>query len=212
MSKTFKAKDRYGAETEFCIADTGILESNEADLNYKIAFSKALTAGILTRDRMIEEMRINNIWNDELQTELENLSKEIALLEFKFNREKTAELADKLVKSRERLWTLIGIQQGPLINSCEGMAELIRQDALMAARVRIKANNQRYWKNYSEFIKERDSEVESDVINKLMMLQTEEMNEKRNKILLDCVERKWMQENVRNNPQETDLNDQSISA
>ena len=92
------------------------------------------------------------------------------------------------------------------------MAELIRQDALMAARVRIKVNNQRYWKNYSEFIKERDSEIESDVINKLMILQTEEMNEKRNKILLDCVERKWMQENVSNNPQEADINDQSISA
>ena len=39
MSKIFKAKDRYGAETEFCIADIGILESNEADLDYKIPIS-----------------------------------------------------------------------------------------------------------------------------------------------------------------------------
>ena len=42
MDKTFKAIDRYGVEVEFEITEPTLIEEREGEMQYRIAFSKAL--------------------------------------------------------------------------------------------------------------------------------------------------------------------------
>lgn len=200
VDKTFKAIDRFGTETEFVLKDPGILETNEADMQYKVAYSKALQAGIMPRDRMVDEIRKQGIWSDDYSQELSSLSKKIAILEYEFNKlkesedvQKISEKALDLSKSRNRAWELITIQQGPLANSCDGIAEVIRQEALLASCVRIKANNQRYWKNYASYVEERDSDSKSTVITIALTLYASDREEQTRKILMNCPEQQWFE-------------------
>jgi len=175
VDRIFKATDRHGAEVEFELVEPGMVETNEADMQYRTAFSRALQHGILPRERMIEEMRRHEIWDKQTSDEIAGLAAELVNLEAELDKVKDEakglEVAAEMSKKRNRLWELISAQQGPLANSCEGVAAVIREEALMAACVRIKSSNQRYWKDYRAYVTERDGENSGDVVIKVMDLQ-----------------------------------------
>ena len=65
MDKSFKAMDRYGAEMEFELVEPNLTVEREGEMQYRIAFSRALTLGILPREAMREVMREQRVWNQE---------------------------------------------------------------------------------------------------------------------------------------------------
>ena len=85
------------------------------------------------------------------------------------------------------------VSQMPIINSCEGYADVIKQEPEMAACVRIKANGQRYWADYKQYVLERDENTKSTVPQKAMEIQAEIMESRRQEIVNAYPEAKWLE-------------------
>lgn len=196
-NNVFKAVDRHGAEVEFELREAGISETNEAQMQYNIAFSKALTLGILPRDKMAEEMARHGVWDEDLSKELTNLSKELAVKEIQLKKAKEEQeglkIAAEMAVKRTRMWEILNIQQAPLANSCEGLALVVKNEALMAACVYVKATGTRYWKTYREYVEERDENERSTVAANVMDLQAGKLEIYRKDILKDNPEQRFLE-------------------
>lgn len=200
INKDFKAIDRYGAELDFEFIVPTMAIEQESQMNYRIAYGKALSLGILPREKMREIMRENNIWDDSQDNELKEIIRSIAELEVKMQHVMTAgndkecnNIAGQLAEKRNRMWSLYMVSQMPIINSCEGYAEVIKQESEMAACVRIKANGQRYWTDYKHYVLERDENTKSTVPQKAMEIQANIMEERRQDIVNAYPEAKWLE-------------------
>lgn len=199
--KNFKAKDRFGAEVEFGLKEATMKEITESDIAYRIAYSQALKNGILPREKMKDLMRQHDIWSEEDDKALQDVIKEIAKLELllkesesKGNQDKCIELAEVINTARIRMWKLFLIQQNTYTQSCEGYADTIKHESLMAACVVIKANNIRYWKDYKEYVLERDENATSEVPVKAMETLTSVLNNNKDNMLDSLPESKWLKE------------------
>lgn len=197
--KVFKAVDRHGATLEFLIKEPDRAIEAEADMRYRIAFGEALKAGLMTRDSIRQVMKEHELWRDSDETELKSVMLELAKLELELKHQETAGdqsaatiTAGKLAEHRTRLWQLILMQQGPMANSCETYAELIRMEALMAACIYIKATQKRYWGSYQEYVLERDTNQIATVAQTAMDLTTENLVNERVRILEDNPEQRWL--------------------
>jgi hypothetical protein len=62
----------------------------------------------------------------------------------------------------------------------------------MAACTRIRGTNQRYWKDYSEYVQERDGESKSTVVENLHKAYDVIMAEKSKKLVEDCPESRYL--------------------
>jgi hypothetical protein len=83
---------------------------------------------------------------------------------------------------RFRMWELFMIQQSVYMNSAEGIAELVKAEAIMAACIQLKATGQRYWPTYTDFVRERDESTQSTVYVKAVEVQNQILLEMRNTI------------------------------
>lgn len=200
INKDFKAINRYGAELDFEFIVPTMAIEQESQMNYRIAYGKALSLGILPREKMREIMRENNIWDDSQDNELKEIIRSIAELEVKMqhamvagNDKECNNIAGQLAEKRNRMWSLYMVSQMPIINSCEGYAEVIKQESEMAACVRIKANGQRYWTDYKHYVLERDENTKSTVPQKAMEIQANIMEERRQDIVNAYPEAKWLE-------------------
>lgn len=199
-TKEFKAIDRYGAEMEFEFIVPTMAIEQESQMNYRIAYGKALSIGVLPREKMREIMRENGIWEESQESELKDIIRSIAELEVKMQHVMTAgndkecnNIAGQLAEKRNRMWSLYMVSQMPIINSCEGYADVIKQESEMAACVRIKANGQRYWADYKQYVLERDENTKSTVPQKAMEIQAEIMESRRQEIVNAYPEAKWLE-------------------
>ncbi len=199
-NRIFKAKDRFGAETEFYLKVPALIEETEAEMQYRIAYSYALKNNILPREKMKELMKSYGIWDEDNEKELQETIKNIAMNELelrsestKGNKEICIKIANELYQQRIRMWQLFTIQQSAYVNSCEGYAETIRHESLMAACTMVKANNKRYWKDYKEYVSERDENIISDVILKVMNVQSNILNQSRDELLKALPENQWIE-------------------
>lgn len=199
--KTFKAKDRFGAETEFVLKEAGMKELTEADIIYRVAYSQSLKDGILPREKMKDLMRQYEIWSEEDDKALQTTIKEIAKLELSLkesesrgDKDKCIELSEAINLARVKMWKLFLIQQNTYTHSCEGYADTVKQEALMASCVIVKANNVRYWKNYKEYVVERDENTSSAVAIKAMGMLTDVLNSNKDNMLESLPESKWLKE------------------
>jgi len=199
--KVFKAKDRFGSETEFILKEAGVKEVTEADMIYRIAYSNSLKNGILPREKMKDLMREHGIWDEEDDKALQELIKDIAKLELQLKESesrsdnaKCIELAELLDQARNKMWRLFLIQQNSYTNSCEGYADTVKQEALMASCVLIKANNARYWKNYKEYVLEKDENETSEVPMRAMETLAALLNTNKDTLLETFPEHRWLKE------------------
>jgi hypothetical protein len=108
------------------------------------------------------------------------------------NDEKCAKIAKQMAEARRRMWELFLVQQSVYMNSAEGVAELIKVDAIMAASVMVKGTNSRYWKDYSEYVKERDLNVKSTVYSEAAKVQMALLDEVRKGIFAEYAEAKYL--------------------
>jgi hypothetical protein len=180
VERIFRAVDRFGAEMEFELRTPTLVVENEGERQYRIAYTKALADGVYPRNKLREVMRGHGIWTDEDDKAMREEVAHLAILQIELERAQNKgddneclAKAKDMRKHRTRMWELFMIQQSVYMNSSEGIAELIKAEAIMAACVMIKATNQRYWPNYSEFVKERDDSTKSTVYIKSIEVQNE---------------------------------------
>lgn len=189
VERTFIAIDRYGAKLDFEVKTPTLVIENEGERQYRVAYSKALKDGVFPRNKLRDVMKSHGMWTDEddraMREEIAHLAIyqiELEQAQLKGENEKCIEIATKMRKHRMRMWELFMIQQSVYMNSAEGIAELIKQEAMMAACTVMKSTSQRYWPTYADFVKERDESVVSTVYVKTVEVQNELLMEARNAI------------------------------
>ena len=189
VDRTFRALDRYGAHLDFELKSPTLAIENEGERQYRIAYSKALADGVFPRNKLRDVMRSHGMWTDEddrcMREEVAHLAIfqiELEQAQLKGENDKCLEIARKMRKHRFRMWELFMIQQSVYMNSAEGIAELIKAEAVMAACTVLKSTGQRYWPNYVEFVKERDESTLSTVYIQAVEVQNNLLLEVRDSI------------------------------
>lgn len=203
MQRVFKAIDRYGAEIEFELLEPNMATEGEGERQYKIAYSKALAEGIYPREKLREIMKSHNMWSEDDEDKIRLIVGEIGVLQTKLQEAeavsdsiKCLEISKQLFEKRNRMWELFLIRHSVYMNSAEGLAEIIKTESIMAASTVIKASKQRYWKNYTEYVKERDENIKSTVYVTVMSIQNELLNEMRERIENEYPERKYLNSKI----------------
>lgn len=199
MERTFKATDRHGAEMEFeLIQPTDLLE-RESEMEYRKAYSAAIKEGVLPREKMRDIFKEHGIWTQEDEDQFMSLVKQISVLNVKLDNavkqgqdDECIKLAGEMGKLRIQMLQLFTIQQSAYMQSCEGYAEIVRLEALMASCVVIKANKQRYWKNYRDYVIERDNNARSTVPTQAMLVNNVDLERRRDEAIAEYPEQKWL--------------------
>ena len=199
--RVFKAKDRYGNEPEFQIIDATLKEERESEMQYRIAYNEALKHGLMPRDKMKEIMLSKDIWTEKDDKQYKELLLKISRLEIQLKKQeaegdqkKCAEIALELGKVRSQLMKAHLMQQSSYINSCEGFADHVRVEALVASCVRVKATNERYWQNYSEYVLERENNLTSQVAEKAFEVYTAWLMDANKDTISNYPEQKWIKD------------------
>lgn len=199
VNRVFHALDRNGALVEFELKVPGLLEDNEGDRHYRVAYSRALKEGIFPREKLREIMREHEMWTPEDEQAMKKSVGQIAILQIDLRNSETEGKTDKCKQiakdmgaARQRMWELFLVQQSVYMNSAEGVAELIKVDALMASCVIVKATNTRYWKDYAEYVRERDLNTKSTVYIKAAEVQMAILDEVRKGLFEDYAEAKYL--------------------
>jgi len=199
MERTFKAVDRNGGIVDFELVTPSVAVENEGERHYRVAFSNALKEGIFPREKMREVMREYGMWSEEDDKQLKEAVGKIAVLQIELKQaetegdeEKCSELAREIASTRRRMWELFLVQQSVYMNSAEGVAELVKTEAIMAACTVVKATGKRYWENYSEFVRERDLNQRATVYTHVVELYTKILDNARKELTDDYPEYKYL--------------------
>lgn len=201
MDRTFTAFDRHGNNTKFELIEPGLSQEREAEIERLKAYTAALKEGVLPREKMRQILELKGVWNDETEGSFNESIKAVAKLELKLrdaivrgdNKECT-NIAGELSKERLNMFRLFLIQQTVFTNSCEGYAELIKLEAMMASCVVFSGTKQRYWANYREYVLERDDNESSKVPTLAQELQAALHEEEHKKLIADYPEQKWLKD------------------
>lgn len=197
--RTFKAADRNGSICDFELKPIGLAEENEGERQYRVAYSKALVAGVFPREKLREIMREHEMWTEEDDRELKKAVGKIAVFQVELRRaeaegdeEACVKAAKGVAEARRRMWELFLVQQSVYMNSAEGVAEMIKTESIMAACTLLKSTGKRYWKDYTEYVCERDLNTKSTVYANVINVQTKIMDEARQGLLDDYPEQRYM--------------------
>jgi hypothetical protein len=200
-NRTFKAVDRHGAEMEFELQIPNLSHEHEGERQYRIAYSKALAAGIFPRNKLKEVMREHGMWTEEDESAMRSVVTDLAVLQveledaqMKGRDEECLRIAKEMSGKRNRMWELFMIQQSVYMNSAEGVAEMVKTESIMAACTVLKANQSRYWKNYSEFVTERDEHPNATVFAEAMSVQNELLLEVRDQLEDEQPENRYLKD------------------
>lgn len=201
VERIFTAKDRNGTDHEFELVIPNVAAENEGERIYRVAFSKALADGIFPREKLRELMRAHHMWTEDDERELKSVVAKMALSQIDLRNSETEgkdeeckKIASEMSKLRLRMWELFLIQQSVYLNSAEGVAELVKTEAVMAACTHLKATQRRYWKDYSEYVKERDLNPKSTVYSKVIEVQSHLLDEVRKGLMEDYPEAKYLKD------------------
>lgn len=197
--RIFMAMDRLGNPIEFELKAPGLGEENEGERQYRIAFSKALVEGVFPKEKLRELMRDHGMWTEDDDKELKKAVGKIALFQIELKNAEAAgdddaclDAARGIAESRNRMWELFLIQQSVYMNSAEGVAELIKTESMMAACTLVKGTKQRYWKDYKEYVTERDLNLKSTVYSHVVNVQSKILDDARNGLLDEYPERQYL--------------------
>jgi len=201
IEREFKAIDRMGVEQEFELKSPTIAIENEGERHYRIAFSNSLKEAIFPREKLREIMREHGMWTEEDERALKIEVGKIAILQVEL---KTAQAegdddtciarARDISAARSRMWELFLVQQSVYMNSAEGVAEMIKTEAIMAACTTLKATGKRYWNDYGEYVRERDLNERSNVYSHVVELQTKLLDSVREDLTNDYPEKQYLKD------------------
>ncbi|MCV0439739.1 MAG: hypothetical protein K5880_14020 [Hydrogenophaga sp.] len=197
--RIFRATDRNGNACEFELISPTVGIENEGERQYRIAYSKSLVEGVFPREKLREVMREHGMWTEDDEGELKKCVGKIALLQIDLknaeaegNTDRCVECATLIGEQRRRMWELFLIQQTVYMNSAEGVAEMVKTEAVMAACTVLKSTNKRYWEDYTSYVRERDLNTKSTVYATVVTLQAELLDEARRGLLSDYPEATYL--------------------
>ena len=200
MSRTFKAIDRHGAEMEFELIEATDTLIREGDMIYRKAYSEAIKEGILPREKMREIFDKNGIWTKDDDDEFRHLVADLTTLSLSLedaskrsDNSECIKISGEMGILRVKMLRLFSVQQASYMQSCEGYAELTKLESLMASCVVIKTTKQRYWKNYKDYVIERDHNTTSNVPEKAMEFNNSLLEKMRDDTINEYPEQKWLQ-------------------
>ena len=78
------------------------------------------------------------------------------------------------------------------MNSAEGVAETIKMESMMAACVRMKSTQTRYWDNYGDFILERDENLNATVFSTAIVLHSRLLDALRQGLMDEYPEKRYL--------------------
>lgn len=201
VERTFKAKDKFGNDAEFELILPNLAVENEGETQYRIAYSKALAAGIYPREKLREIMKQHEMWTDKDESEMKLAVGKLAILNIELQHSQNAgqedeclRIAKELGECRERMWELFLVQSTVYMNSAEGVSEAIKAEAIMSACVMFKNSKTRYWPSYSEFVEERDQNEQSSVYEGAIDVQTKLIDFARVAIQGEYPERRYLKD------------------
>lgn len=199
VERIFRATDRNGTACEFELISPTVGVENEGERQYRIAYSKSLVEGVFPREKLREVMREHGMWTEEDEGELKKAVGKIALLQIDLknaeaegNTDRCVECATKIGIQRRRMWELFLIQQTVYMNSAEGVAEMVKTEAVMSACTILKSTGKRYWEDYTSYVRERDLNTKSSVYATVVQLQATLLDEARRGLLSDYPEAMYL--------------------
>lgn len=199
MDRTFTAVDRDGKEVEFELLEPDLAREREAEMQRLKAYSEALKEGVLPREAMREVLRDKGVWADEEDREFTEYVRTVAKLEkdlrdavVRGNNQECTTIAGQLSRERLNMLRSFMVANTVLMCSCEGFAEAIKLEAMMASCVVVKATKERYWESYKEYVLERDLHPTATVAIEAQILKGAIEEEQHNKTLEEYPEHKWL--------------------
>lgn len=199
VERSFKANDRNGSVCDFELKPPSVAEENEGERQYRIAYSKALVEGVFPREKLREIMREHGMWTEEDDKELKRTVGKIAVFQVELRRAEAEgddpaclKAAKGISESRRRMWELFLVQQSVYMNSAEGVAEMVKTETVMAACTLLKATSQRYWKDYGEYVRERDLNSKSSVYASVIDVQAKILDDARKGLMSDYPEYRYL--------------------
>lgn len=197
--RQFKANDRNGNLTEFELKEPTLAEENEGERQYRVAFNRALLEGLLPKEKQKDLMKEHGIWDDEDDKKFKKVVGMLAILQSELSKAETSgdekactSIAVELNDTRIEMWRLFLLQQSVYQNSVEGVAELVKAETIMASCVTVKSTGRRYWKDYKEFVIERDENKVSTVYLQATQIQSKIMSETTKELMSAYPETKYL--------------------
>ena len=201
MSKEFEAVDRNGRTIVFEMAEPDSERERAGEIQRLKAYSEALKEGILPREAMRTLLREKGVWDDEDDKEFTDHIRRVAGLERELNdatargnNEKCTSIAGDLSKARLAMLRSFMVANTVLMNSCEGYAEAIKLEAMMASCVLVKDTKEPYWKSYREYVIERDCHPISTVASEAQACKGMIEEEQHNKTVERYPEHEWLKQ------------------
>ena len=199
MNRTFQAIDRDSNQVTFELLEPTHEIETEGDMQRLKAYSEALKIGILPKESMRQILADNGIWDDENDQRFHTSMKRIIKLERELSDanhrgsdEECTNIAGELSKERMNMLKLFMIPNTVFGCSCEGYAETVKIEAMMAASVIVKGTKNRYWNTYTDYVLERDLHPNSTVAIEAQVLKSAIEEERHNKTIQEYPEYKWL--------------------
>lgn len=199
VEREFKAIDRHGNPVDFKLKQPEVNEEHEGERQYRIAYSKSLVEGVFPREKLREIMREHGMWTEDDDSELKKSVGKIALSQMDLKNAEAAgdeakcvEYAESIAEARRRLWELFLVQQSVYMNSAEGVSEMVKTEAIMAACTLLKSTGKRYWTDYAEYVSERDLNPKSTVYAHVIEKQAKILDDARKGLMSDYPENQYL--------------------
>lgn len=149
---------------EYAINRPNAALSEESNLEYTRVFSKAVKAGALLKDAILNKMREQGLWSDEKEmeylTEIRNLNElEKKLKKGGIKLSEAKNIAFDMSRKRERLQSLISQKNKLDNNSAEGQAETARFNFLLVNCLVYNNGGERVYRDVDDFLGKQSTDV-----------------------------------------------------
>ena len=165
---------------------------------YAVAYRKAISMGVATRNSMLELLKKEKIWGDEEEEKLLHKSIEAAAYEANLKLKVDAKdvqgqklAALKLVSARSALYELITIKSSPLEHTAEAIAEDVRIDKFVSLSTILEDEGKLYFTTHDEFLNHRSDPEVIKIYNTVI----EEISKDNLEILRKLPENVWLMSN-----------------
>jgi wyosine [tRNA(Phe)-imidazoG37] synthetase (radical SAM superfamily) len=201
VERVFRAVDRTGVERQFELVPPNLAAENEGERRFKIAYAQALRDGIFPKEKLREIMVEHEMWTEQDEKHLKEYIAKLAVLQIELeanqrsgDEDRCLTVAKEMTELRGRMWELFMVQQTVYLNSAEGVAETIKLEAVMAACTVLKDTGERYWKDYTEFVQERDFNDKSQVHTAVVLVQSKLLDDLRKGMLDEYPEKQFLKD------------------
>lgn len=182
IDRTFDTVDKNGQLVKLKIKESNYHIDKMCDIEFKKAWCFSIENGVKVRQKIEETLRDNSIWTDKEEQKLKSLEMEAAIYLNLLNKkieekdfDQAKEAALSAANARNKINSLLMLKQTAFSYSAEGLASEVKIEAYVAyATVYANDESKSYWKDYGDFIKNREEKAAIDAISLYTKLLIEE--------------------------------------